>query len=185
MINCSNLVLTAKDNKGNWIAIIEPGTQNLIHGSCKQDTRSMGASKQEATKLARPELGEKRHCLSCETKFYDLKKEPPVCPKCGTVFEMQVPEKPVVVEKTKSKDKAAETKTDDTATTGDPDTISLEEADEDSGDTVDGEDIPDDIPDADDDDEESESDNSFVENDDDEDDMSDLVKVTKDDKEDT
>lgn len=144
----------------------------------------MGASKQEAIKLARPELGEKRHCLSCETKFYDLKKEPPVCPKCGTVFEMQVPEKPVVVVKTESKAKEAETKTDDKADNGDPDTISLEEADEDSGDTVDGEDIPDDIPDAD-DDEESESNDSFVENDEDEDDMSDLVKVTKDDKEDT
>ena len=36
--------------------------------------------------MAKPELGTKRHCQSCATKFYDLQKDPILCPKCGTVF---------------------------------------------------------------------------------------------------
>jgi len=30
-----------------------------------------------------PELGKKYTCYSCHTKFYDLGKPVPVCPKCG------------------------------------------------------------------------------------------------------
>lgn len=29
------------------------------------------------------DLGNKFVCFKCETKFYDLKKPDPVCPKCG------------------------------------------------------------------------------------------------------
>jgi len=36
--------------------------------------------------VAKPELGTKRLCQSCGAKFYDLSKDPIVCPKCGTVF---------------------------------------------------------------------------------------------------
>lgn len=36
--------------------------------------------------MAKPELGTKRLCQSCGAKFYDLSKDPIVCPKCGTVF---------------------------------------------------------------------------------------------------
>jgi uncharacterized protein (TIGR02300 family) len=38
--------------------------------------------------VAKPELGTKRLCGSCGAKFYDLSKDPIVCPKCGTVFEV-------------------------------------------------------------------------------------------------
>ncbi|MEN3929959.1 TIGR02300 family protein [Microvirga sp. W0021] len=38
--------------------------------------------------MAKPELGTKRQCASCNAKFYDLNKDPIVCPKCGTVFEV-------------------------------------------------------------------------------------------------
>ena len=31
-----------------------------------------------------PELGKKYTCYSCHTKFYDLGKPEPLCPKCGT-----------------------------------------------------------------------------------------------------
>lgn len=31
-----------------------------------------------------PELGTKYECEECGTKFYDLGKPDPVCPKCGT-----------------------------------------------------------------------------------------------------
>lgn len=37
--------------------------------------------------MAKPELGTKRLCAGCGVKFYDLNKDPIVCPKCGTVFE--------------------------------------------------------------------------------------------------
>jgi len=30
-----------------------------------------------------PELGNKFECYSCGTKFYDLGKPQPICPKCG------------------------------------------------------------------------------------------------------
>ena len=30
-----------------------------------------------------PELGKKFTCYSCHTKFYDLGKPEPLCPKCG------------------------------------------------------------------------------------------------------
>ena len=28
--------------------------------------------------------GKKRHCLACDTKYYDLNRTPVVCPKCKT-----------------------------------------------------------------------------------------------------
>jgi uncharacterized protein (TIGR02300 family) len=34
--------------------------------------------------MAKPELGHKRVCVSCQTRFYDLTRAPAVCPKCGT-----------------------------------------------------------------------------------------------------
>jgi len=34
--------------------------------------------------VAKPELGTKRLCGSCGAKFYDLNKDPIVCPKCHT-----------------------------------------------------------------------------------------------------
>jgi uncharacterized protein (TIGR02300 family) len=40
-----------------------------------------------AEKLAKPELGTKRQCQNCGAKFFDLNKDPIVCPKCGTVFQ--------------------------------------------------------------------------------------------------
>jgi uncharacterized protein (TIGR02300 family) len=38
--------------------------------------------------VAKPELGTKRLCANCGTKFYDLSKDPIVCPKCQTVMEL-------------------------------------------------------------------------------------------------
>jgi uncharacterized protein (TIGR02300 family) len=34
-------------------------------------------------------LGTKHHCSHCETRFYDLNKDPAVCPKCGTIAHVQ------------------------------------------------------------------------------------------------
>jgi uncharacterized protein (TIGR02300 family) len=38
--------------------------------------------------VAKPELGLKRQCMSCGAKFYDLNKDPIVCPKCHTVLTL-------------------------------------------------------------------------------------------------
>ncbi len=37
--------------------------------------------------VAKEEWGVKRQCLSCGARFYDLKKDPIVCPKCETVLD--------------------------------------------------------------------------------------------------
>jgi uncharacterized protein (TIGR02300 family) len=51
---------------------------------------SMGPSRdllrEKRFPLAKPELGTKRLCQSCSAKFYDLQKDPIICPKCSTVF---------------------------------------------------------------------------------------------------
>jgi uncharacterized protein (TIGR02300 family) len=36
--------------------------------------------------VAKQELGLKRICGNCGAKFYDLARDPIVCPKCGTVY---------------------------------------------------------------------------------------------------
>ncbi len=41
--------------------------------------------------MVKPELGTKRVCVSCGTKFYDLLKVPAACPKCGTEQPLDVP----------------------------------------------------------------------------------------------
>jgi len=38
--------------------------------------------------VAKPELGTKRLCTNCGAKFYDLNKDPIVCPKCHTALEL-------------------------------------------------------------------------------------------------
>ena len=38
--------------------------------------------------MAKSELGTKRLCGNCGAKFYDLSKDPIVCPKCHTVMEV-------------------------------------------------------------------------------------------------
>jgi uncharacterized protein (TIGR02300 family) len=41
--------------------------------------------------LSKPELGIKRLCGNCGAKFYDLNKNPIVCPACATVFVVPTP----------------------------------------------------------------------------------------------
>jgi uncharacterized protein (TIGR02300 family) len=37
--------------------------------------------------VTKPELGAKRQCQHCGAKFFDLNRDPIVCPKCGTIFQ--------------------------------------------------------------------------------------------------
>jgi uncharacterized protein (TIGR02300 family) len=41
--------------------------------------------------MAKPELGSKRTCVNCSATFYDLLKDPAVCPKCDTAQPPEVP----------------------------------------------------------------------------------------------
>jgi uncharacterized protein (TIGR02300 family) len=38
--------------------------------------------------VAKPDLGTKRLCGNCGAKFYDLNKDPIICPKCATVMAL-------------------------------------------------------------------------------------------------
>ncbi|MGA8170265.1 MAG: TIGR02300 family protein [Methylocystis sp.] len=59
--------------------------------------------------MAKPELGAKRQCQSCATKFYDLNKSPILCPKCGTVFHVA----PLARAAARPSDEEAETEKDE------------------------------------------------------------------------
>ena len=113
--------------------------------------------------MARPELGTKRQCAGCDAKFYDLDKDPIICPKCGTQFLLAVeavkPDpKPAAVAKPAEKPEAAEEDDEE-----DVEIVSLEDVEEE-----DSEDIPE-IEDVEIDDDESEGEeDAFLEDDDEE-----------------
>ncbi|MCW8862330.1 MAG: TIGR02300 family protein [Rhodospirillales bacterium] len=48
---------------------------------CRLAGRKTGGS------VSKPEWGTKRVCGSCAAPFYDMRRTPPVCPKCETVWE--------------------------------------------------------------------------------------------------
>ncbi|WP_209315733.1 FYDLN acid domain-containing protein [Haematospirillum sp. H4890] len=37
--------------------------------------------------VAKPEWGSKHTCTTCSARFYDMCKDPVVCPKCGAIHE--------------------------------------------------------------------------------------------------
>jgi uncharacterized protein (TIGR02300 family) len=76
--------------------------------------------------VAKPELGTKRLCAGCGAKFYDLGKTPPVCPTCGTVFEIVAP---VTRGRPDARAAAVRTAEPEAAETPEVETISLEDAD--------------------------------------------------------
>lgn len=44
--------------------------------------------------MAKAEWGFKRTCTSCRARFYDLGREPIICPKCGAQLDVSAPLKP-------------------------------------------------------------------------------------------
>lgn len=86
--------------------------------------------------MAKPELGTKRVCVSCGTRFYDLTRVPAVCPKCGTEQPQEQPRlrRPagnLPVEDRRKKPVAAEdAETDDIETAEDEDAESDEVAED-------------------------------------------------------
>ncbi len=80
--------------------------------------------------MAKPELGTKRVCPNCGTKYYDLLRNPITCPNCGTIFELAARERAVP-------QRAAAPVVDEEVETEavverDPELVSLEEVEEDA-----------------------------------------------------
>jgi hypothetical protein len=49
--------------------------------------------------VSKPEWGEKRECPECGARFYDLKRDPVICPKCETPYPVTTEKAPVAVPK--------------------------------------------------------------------------------------
>ncbi len=81
--------------------------------------------------VAKPELGSKHKCQNCGTKFFDLNKDPVVCPKCGEVQTMTAMPSPVRA--TRAAPAAAvnrNTDDDEADTESGAEVMSLEDADQ-------------------------------------------------------
>ena len=95
--------------------------------------------------MAKPELGTKRLCASCGAKYYDLNRDPIVCPKCGDVFETVMTARAAKAAKVEEKPAEEEEEEDAAA----PEIVTLEEADaeaEGSEDVADIDSDDDDVP---------------------------------------
>lgn len=85
--------------------------------------------------MVKAELGAKRTCVSCGTRFYDLGNATPSCPKCGTE---QPPEQPRLkrggtpVDDRRLKKPVAAVRTEE----GDAEAVEVEEIVEDDDDDV-------------------------------------------------
>lgn len=96
--------------------------------------------------MPKADLGTKHTCESCGAKFYDMKKQPAVCPSCGTTVELETkrktrapkPEepakrKPAVVKDEESEEEVDEIEDLDDDDAADPLLEDDEEDDEDIG----------------------------------------------------
>jgi uncharacterized protein (TIGR02300 family) len=113
--------------------------------------------------VAKPELGTKRLCPNCGTKYYDLGRMPITCPRCGAAFDPHVVAKAKPVAVVEEEDELEE----EAGLT--PEFVPLEEAED-----ADGDDVPE-IEDAEIEDD-AEVDDAFLEpEDEDEGDVSDII----------
>ncbi|RMF02073.1 MAG: TIGR02300 family protein [Alphaproteobacteria bacterium] len=91
------------------------------------------------------ERGTKRVCGECGGKFYDLNRDPIICPLCEAVYTPQDLEPPIEEEKPAAEEKVA-AKTPEEADPVEPDApefVSLEDADAEQG--ADDDDIDEDV----------------------------------------
>ena len=82
--------------------------------------------------MAKPEWGTKRICPSCGARYYDLRKDPPTCPSCGTVFDPEAllksrRSRPLPADEPK---KVAKPEADDEETVADETEVAAEEAED-------------------------------------------------------
>jgi uncharacterized protein (TIGR02300 family) len=137
--------------------------------------------------MAKLELGTKRSCSECGAKFYDLNKDPIVCPKCGAAFDLASLTMTSAAAKPREKPAKAEETDEGEANEA---IVSLEDADAEeaatgraSPDVVEDDDVPDLEDDTLADDDEVKSD-EFLEDDDEDDDVSVLIEGDIEDEED-
>lgn len=128
--------------------------------------------------MAKADRGTKRQCLSCATKFYDLNRDPILCPSCGTQFLLETDINPTKDEVLEDAD-TDEVEVDGAAAEAGAEVISLDDAEDDEDDVIDN------LPDVDleDDDEpiSTDDDDTFLEDDDDDDQIGFDVPVDKED----
>ncbi|CAN5361096.1 TIGR02300 family protein [soil metagenome] len=81
--------------------------------------------------MVKAELGTKRTCPSCGTRFYDLHKSPIACPHCGVTFiaATLLPSKTEMPHQAPAP-KPREAVVDDAEVSGDVELVSLEEVEE-------------------------------------------------------
>jgi uncharacterized protein (TIGR02300 family) len=116
--------------------------------------------------LAKLELGSKHQCQNCGAKFFDLNKDPIVCPKCGTVFQS-------VAARARPAAKAEEEEDTEVATPAGVEVVSLDEVE--AGEEKAAEPAVDDI-DVEEDAEDDSADDPFLEEEEeDDDDVSNLI----------
>lgn len=132
--------------------------------------------------MPKPEWGVKRICQSCNTRFYDLMRDPILCPSCGATFDVVALAKPKRIKPEKAAKPVVEpeAETDDEIVDDDDLVEADDDSDDDDADTVvaaddDGDD-DEDLADFDDD--------ALLEDDDDDGDLDEIGDVaTKDDEE--
>lgn len=136
--------------------------------------------------LASHDLGTKRLCSACGAKFYDLNKNPIVCPKCGHEEALntgkakrKTAEATPAAPEEKKKKKVADEEGDDEES-GNENETSLDELAEEEAAGEDDDDDDDDFLDIDDEDE----DDDFLDDDDEDDDVSGLISGVDDDDDD-
>lgn len=82
--------------------------------------------------MVKAELGTKRICPSCGSKFYDLLKSPIICPKCGVSFIAAplLPSKGEVPQAPKPREMPKPAVAEDAEEASDVELVSLEEVEE-------------------------------------------------------
>ena len=98
--------------------------------------------------MAKAEWGLKRICPHCATRYYDMKKNPPVCPSCGTVFDPETLTKSrrsraAIEEKNRKAAPVPDDLDDIPVVADDADDVIIEDVDELGEDEVDVEDVVD------------------------------------------
>ena len=116
--------------------------------------------------MAKPELGTKHQCQNCGAKFFDLNKDPIVCPKCGTVFQV------AAAARARPAAKAEEEEETEVATPAGVEVVSLDEVE--AGEEKAAEPVVDDI-DVEEDADEAPDDPFLEEEEEDDDDVSNLI----------
>lgn len=130
--------------------------------------------------MSKVERGTKRACPNCGARFYDLGRDPAVCPSCQTVCRIDQPApRRAVAAKAKPVAVVVDEVAQPVAAADEPETISLDEVEEETPDAVESDEIEE-IADLDDDDANvgDDADDTFLEEEEDgEPDVSKILKT--------